>query len=200
MHISPMPFPCIRNECSNAPSTTSALPAIRFCSAAVPELKLVGSTVRPSCSKYLRFSATKYATLFIWLTEPPTDSAMRVFSSLGACARTASLVANTRVPASASMAARFIEILPRFLLAWSVSGEGRAHKRPARGSRGPTLRGFACDGLARFRGQHAHAALHLGGHPVVAHELTRIAQTDRLALHHEQPQRMPGFRHQGAPL
>jgi len=40
----------------------------------------VDSTARPSCSKYFRFNATKYATLFIWLIEPPTDNAICVFS------------------------------------------------------------------------------------------------------------------------
>src|SRR5882724_7643680 len=86
MHIRCWPLVCMRSVCSNEPSTTSVLPPIRFCSAAVPDANAVESTVRPSCSKYFLFSATKYAILFIWLIEPPTDSAMRGFSSLAVCA------------------------------------------------------------------------------------------------------------------
>ena len=53
---------------------------------------------------------------------------------------------------------------------------------------------------ARLGRQHAHARLHLGRHAIVAHQLPRVAQAERLALHHEQPERVAGLRHQFAPL
>src|SRR5436305_15001302 len=130
MHIRCWPLVCMRSVCSNEPSTTSALPPIRFCSAAVPDAKLVGSTVSPSCSKYFLFSATKYAILFIWLTEPPTESAMRGFSRLGACPNAGVATTSPTSPAAARQPIRFISFLrPRFLVAASVSGQVRRHKR-----------------------------------------------------------------------
>src|SRR4029079_5580034 len=113
MHIRPMPFACMRSVCSNEPSTTSALPPIRFCSAAVPDEKKTDSTSSPSCWKYLGFSATKYAILFIWLIEPPTDSEMRVFSSFGVCAD-AACIAN-KAHASTTQPTHLMQCLLVFL-------------------------------------------------------------------------------------
>src|SRR5476651_1206564 len=124
-----MPFVCIRSVCPNAPSTTSALPPIRFCSAADPDEKFDGSTVRPSSSKYLRLIATKYATLFIWLTEPPTEIAMRGFFSFGACAAAGAV---TKRLATASQTRRFIRSLPHVLVAESLAVQGRRYKQSAR--------------------------------------------------------------------
>src|ERR1043165_3823646 len=126
MHIRCWPLVCMRSVCSNEPSTTSALPPIRFCSAAVPDAKATDSTLRPSCSKYLRCSAITYATLFIWLIEPPTESAMRGFSSLSACACAAAH--HPTMPTSASNTIRIL-VLP---LVASVSGAARGHKRLSR--------------------------------------------------------------------
>src|SRR5437763_8953665 len=154
MHIRPMPFACMRNVCSNEPSTTSALPPIRFCSAAVPDEKAVGSTSSPSCSKYFRFSATKYATLFIWLIEPPTESEMRVFSSLGVCASAGPTNKNTAVAASQLM---------RFMLSSELFCRECVRRSQPRQATGALAR--------RSRRQHAHAALHLGRHGVIAHHL-----------------------------
>ena len=47
-------------------------------------------------------------------------------------------------------------------------------------------------------GKRTHAVLHLGRHAVVAHQLARVAQAERLALHHEQPERMAGLGDQRA--
>ena len=51
----------------------------------------------------------------------------------------------------------------------SLSGGAARHKRP----QGASKRCVLTRGLDR---EHAHAALHLGGHTIVAHELARIAQ------------------------
>src|SRR5882724_10275673 len=123
MHIRCWPLVCMRSVCSNEPSTTSVLPPIRFCSAAVPDAKAVESTVSPSWSKYLRFNATKYATLFIWLIEPPTESAMRGFSSFGAWA--AAGVATNRL-ATASHARRVILFPPAYSCCGELGSPGKA--------------------------------------------------------------------------
>src|ERR1700733_14959853 len=70
-----------------------------LCKAAVPDANALDSTVKPSCSKYLRLSATKYATLFIWLIEPPTAMVIFFFSSAGLSAAVAGPpAANTDKP------------------------------------------------------------------------------------------------------
>src|SRR5437763_1555003 len=48
--------------------------------------------------------------------------------------------------------------------------------------------------------QHPHARLHFARYAIIAHQLARIAQADRFTLHHEQPERMCGLRHQRAAL
>src|SRR5437763_1356157 len=181
MHIRLMPFACMRRVCSNEPSTTSALPPIRFCSAAVPDANAVDSTSRPSCWKYFRFSATKYATLFIWLIEPPTESAMRVFSSLGGCASAGPT--NMSALAIARQPIRFIPSSQNFLEVCQAARVATSSALARRSCR-----------------QHAHATLHLGRDVIIAHELPRIAQAKRLALHHEHPQRVPGVCDERAAL
>ena len=42
-------------------------------------------------------------------------------------------------------------------------------------------------------GKRTHAVLHFCRHAVVAHQLARVAQAERFALHHEQPERVAGF-------
>ncbi len=62
------------------------------------------------------------------------------------------------------------------------------------------MRGYKLALARRFGGQHTHAVLHLRGHAIVAHQLARVAQAQRLALHHEQPERVARLRHQCAAL
>src|SRR4051812_21799175 len=165
MHIRPIPFACMRSVCSNEPSTTSALPPIRFCSAAVPDAKATDSTSRPSCSKYLRFSATKYAILFIWLIEPPTESEMWVFSSFGAWAPAA--CAASKAAVNTNQPVRFIQFPPRFLLSKFVRRR-QAPQAPQAPARRTTVFRALARQLCR---DHAHAALHVRRHTVVAHHL-----------------------------
>jgi hypothetical protein len=44
--------------------------------------------------------------------------------------------------------------------------------------------------------QDAHEVVHFGRNAVVADHRARVAQTDRLALDHEAPQRVAGFPHE----
>lgn len=51
----------------------------------------------------------------------------------------------------------------------------------------------------RWSEERRHALLHLAGHVVVPHQRAAVAQTARLPLHHEHPERVAGFPHQEAP-
>ena len=63
------------------------------------------------------------------------------------------------------------------------------------GRRGRGATGTRCANSPTWRarsslsGKRTHPALHLRRHLIIAHQLARVAQAERLALHHEQPER-----------